>query len=95
MEPMKPMKPMRPMAAPTRWWSAELGDATASGGQAETRYAFFLDRKLLLIERGGKVEKFDTGEHRIEGVSQVGVGDSLIFTSQHGQVALDELKKLP
>jgi hypothetical protein len=94
MEPLKPMKPMSPMPTPQRWWSEEFGDPSASGAQAGTRYAFFLDKKLLLIERGGKVQRFDTGEHRIEDVSQASTGEALTFTSQRGPVSLNEFRKL-
>ena len=82
------------MSAPERWWSDELGDPSASGAQGDTRYAFFLDKKLLLIECRGEVQKFDTGEHRIGGVSQDSAGEALAFTSQRGRVALNDLRKL-
>ena len=36
------------------------------------RYAFFPDKRLLLIEEDGKVKTFDSGRHRIRGVSQNG-----------------------
>jgi hypothetical protein len=87
------MKPMRPLMTPQRWWPEELGEPAASGGQGGTRYAFFGEKKLLLIEHGGQVQKFDTGEHRIEGVSQVSAGEALAFTSQRGSVALSDLKR--
>jgi hypothetical protein len=68
MEPLKPIKPMSPLPPSERWWSDGLGDPSASGAQDGTRYAFFGEKKVLLIERGGKLEKFLTGEHCINGV---------------------------
>jgi hypothetical protein len=94
MESLKPMKPMGPMQTPERWWSDGLGSPSASGAQNELRYAFFPDKKLLLIEEGGKLQRFDTGEHRLGGVSQGYDGKTLAFTSQHGPVRLDDLRKL-
>jgi hypothetical protein len=94
MEPFKPMKPMSPMPKMEQWWSDGLGDPSASGSQDGMRYAFFPDKKLLLIERDGKLQTFDTGQHRIAGVSQISRGEVPVFRSQHGPVKLDDLKKV-
>jgi hypothetical protein len=61
----------------------------------DERYAYFADERRLAIERGDDVIVYDTADHRIHGVahSQSGSGpSSLVFTSQHGTVALDALK---
>ena len=59
------------------------------------RYAFFPDKQLLLIEEHGKVKTFDCGRHRIRGVSQINSeARSLAFTSQHGPVRVEDLKRL-
>lgn len=99
MKPMKPMtgmKPMPPMKAPERWWPEELGENPNSvGGQNETRYAFFGERRRLAIDTGdGTVKTYDTGDHRISGVQQHQSGGSrkVTFTSQHGEVDLAALK---
>ena len=58
MEPMKPMEPMQPMAPMKpmqRWWPQELGEPASSGGQNDVRYAFFPEKRRLLIETGGKI----------------------------------------
>ena len=94
MEPLRPMKPMRPLTLAARWWSEELGDPSSSGAQNGARYAFFGDKRLLLIERGGKLQRFRTGEHRIIGISQVSGGDPLTFTSEHGPVNLEDFEKV-
>jgi hypothetical protein len=94
MDPLRPMKPMRPLTPVDRWWSEELGDPSSSGAQNGARYAFFGDKSLLLIERGGKLQRFRTGEHRIIGISQVSGGDPLTFTSEHGPVNLEDFEKV-
>ena len=96
MPPMSPMRPMTPMKAPERWWPKELGEnPNSAGGQNETRYAFFSDRKRLAVDIGdGKTKVYDTGDHRIFGVQQhqSGGGRKVTFTSQHGEVDLGTLK---
>jgi len=96
MKPMQPMKPMAPMKAPARWWPEELGENPSSaGGQNETRYAFFGDKKRLAVDTGdGHVRIYDTGDHRISGVQQHqnDSGRKVSFTSQNGEVELTALK---
>jgi len=75
------------------WWPANLGTPSAVGAQNDLRYAVFPGR--LVIKDGGHVEIYDTGDHRISGVSQqASTRQDLVFTSQNGAVKLDELKKL-
>jgi hypothetical protein len=96
MKPMAPMEPVAPMAAPKRWWPEDLGvNPDSAGGQNETRYAFFGEHKRLAVATGdGKVQVYDTGDHRISGVKQhqSGNGKKVTFTSQHGEVDLTALK---
>jgi hypothetical protein len=96
MKPMSPMKPMEPMKAPARWWPEELGvQPNSAGGQNEMRYAFFGDHHRLAVDTGdGKVQVYDTGDHRISGVQQdqCSVGRKVTFTSQQGEVDLATLK---
>jgi hypothetical protein len=95
MAPMKPMEPMKPMSFGAPWWPADLGQPSTSGAQNDHRYAFFPDKQRLLIEQNGKLSTYDTGDHRIGGVSQqASTGSSLAFTSQHGPVKLDDLKRV-
>lgn len=78
------------------WWPAGLGSPDASGAQGGVRYAVFGGKRRLAIERGGRVTVYDTGDHRIGGVSQSqGRETSLTFTSQHGDIRLDDLKPAP
>jgi hypothetical protein len=95
MEPMEPMRPMKPMAGGETWWPEDLGQPSTSGSQNGMRYAFFPQKQRLLIEQAGELTTYDSGNHRISGVSQQGsAGPSLSFTSQNGQVNLGELSKI-
>ena len=96
MGPMKPMQPMRPMDFGPAWWPEDLGQPASSGGQGGVRYAFFPGHRRLAVQRNGEVTLYDSGEHRITGVSQEGGGDRpLAFTSQEGgEVEFGQLKKV-
>ena len=100
MEPMEPMKPMKPLpfihpgaSGERPWWPAKLGTPGAAGGQGDVRYAYFADERRLAIENRDGVTVYDTADHRIHGVAQQqGAGkSSLVFTSQHGTVRVEEL----
>lgn len=93
MKPMEPMKPMKPMKGPEAWWPRDLGEPSSSGSQNGMRYAFFPDAHRLLIERDGKRTTYDSGRHRIDGVSQQDSDDrSLAFSAQGGSVRVDDLE---
>jgi hypothetical protein len=95
MKPMAPMQPMDPMQGGDAWWPKEFGDPASSGAQNGMRYAFFGEARRLLIERDGRLATYDTGPHRISGVSQDNAGrHALKFTSQEGAVDLDVLQKI-
>ncbi|RAI60164.1 hypothetical protein DOO78_03490 [Roseicella frigidaeris] len=95
MQPMKPMEPMKPMDSGPPWWPQALGQPATSGGQNDTRYAFFPEARRLAVQRDGKVTLYDTGEHRISGVQQQQGGTaSLAFSSQQGTVRLEDLKQV-
>jgi hypothetical protein len=98
MEPMKPMKPMERMEpiAASRWWPEELGAPDSSGSQDGWRYAYFPQRHVLAVERGGHVTQYDTGDHEIAGVSQTqGQTDAgPVFRSQKGELHVDMLTPL-
>jgi hypothetical protein len=95
MKPMEPMEPMKPMAGGEKWWPDDLGQPSTTGSQNGMRYAFFPESRRLLIEQGGQLTTYDSGDHRIGGVSQQdSQGQSLAFTSQHGSVKLDELQQV-
>lgn len=96
MKPMAPMEPMKPMVGAEKWWPESLGQPSTSGSQNNLRYAFFPEKRRLLIEQDGKLTTYDSGDHQISGVSQQASADqSLSFTSQLGSVKLDNLEKIP
>lgn len=74
-------------------WPEELGRPGAAGSQNDMRYAVFPETRRLAIEEGGEVTIYDTGDHVITGFSQQQSGRGTAgFTSQHGPVALDQLR---
>lgn len=74
------------------WWPEGLGHAASVGSQNDLRYAVFPETRRLAIERQGRITLYETGDHRIGGVSQQQSGDqSLTFTSQHGLVRVADL----
>ncbi len=76
------------------WWPAELGAPASSGAQNGLRYAYFPATRRLAIQQNGRLEVFDTGDHRISGVSQQqsGAVQAPVFSSDKGQVRLADLK---
>lgn len=94
MQPMKPMEPMKPMSGGEAWWPKDLGSPSSSGSQNGLRYAVFTDAKRLLIERDGRTETFDTGEHVLNGVQQSSHDGAIVFSGRNGPVPLDRLQRL-
>jgi len=94
---MKPMESMKSMDGPdSSWWPKGLSSPSSSGSQNGVRYAFFPDQRRLAVEQDGNIKQYDTGEHRISGVSQAqgSQGGNLRFTSQSGDVDLALLKEV-
>jgi hypothetical protein len=75
------------------WWPADLGSPSSSGGQNDTRYAYFPDSRRLAIDRHGAVTVYDTLNHQIGGVQQQqgGYAGSMSFTSQFGTFTVESL----
>jgi len=70
------------------WWPGDLGSPSSSGGQNNTRYAFFPQACRLAVEHDGQVTVYNTLDHRISGVSQQqGGNNSLTFSSQYGTIS--------
>ncbi|WP_095203406.1 hypothetical protein [Mesorhizobium carmichaelinearum] len=83
------------MAAAASWWPDELGNPSAAGSQNHMRYAAFAEKRRLVIDDHGNTEIYDTGDHRISGVSQSqSTGSTLTFISQHGVVPVSDLKRV-
>jgi hypothetical protein len=92
MQPFTPMKPMQPIQTADPWWPHELGDPSTSGSADDVRYAYFPEKRRLIIERSGKRTIFDTAEHQFRGVLQSSsAAGALSFLSQHGRVDVDSL----
>lgn len=77
------------------WWPRDLGTPTATGAQNDVRYAVFGDSGRLAVEVNGQVSVYDTGEHRIGGVSQQqGPGGVVMFSTPAGTVSLAGLNSV-
>jgi hypothetical protein len=78
------------------WWPAELGQPSASGGQNDTRYAYFPAARRLALQRQGQVSVYDTLDHQIGGVQQQqgGYPGSLSFSSQYSTFGVESLPQL-
>ncbi|HKO52964.1 MAG TPA: SHOCT domain-containing protein [Polyangiaceae bacterium] len=75
------------------WWPGNLGSPSSSGGQNDSRYAYFPQAQRLAIDRGGRVTVYNTLDHHIGGVQQQqgGASGSLSFSSQFGTFTVDSL----
>ena len=75
------------------WWPAELGSPSASGGQNDTRYAYFPQARRLALSRNGQLSLYDTLDHQIGGVQQQqgGYPGTLSFSSQFGTFTVESL----
>ena len=69
-----------------------LGGPRRLGAQNSMRYACFPDSRRVAVEQAGTVTVYDSGEHRISGVSQQQSGtQDLSFSSQLGTVRAADL----
>lgn len=96
---LRDSSPFLPAAAPRLggggWWPAELGAPSASGGQDDMEYAVFPAARRLAMRQAGKVRVFETGEHRIGGVSQrQGGGQVVRFGAGGGEIGLEVLREV-
>lgn len=74
------------------WWPGGLGRPSATGAQNGMRYACFPDSRRVAIEQAGHVTVYDSGEHRISGVSQSQSGAQVLsFSSQLGTIQASDL----
>lgn len=91
---MQPMEPMRDLTADpgNQWWPESLGTSPdCAGSQNQMRYAYFAGKNRLAVDTSNGVRVYATGDHHITGVSQ-SQGENAIFTSQRGEVSLDDLQ---
>lgn len=74
------------------WWPGSFGSPSAAGSQNGIRYASFADARRLAVDRDGTITLYDTGRHRIFGVSQSqSRGSHLAFTTDDETVDLEIL----
>ena len=74
------------------WWPGSFGSPSAAGSQNGIRYAYFADACRLAVDRDGETTLYDTGRHRIFGVSQSqSRGSRLAFTADDETVNLETL----
>jgi hypothetical protein len=89
-EPLKP--PVSDFEAPADW-----GPPSTSGSQNGHRYAWYPRSSRLVVERDGQRTVYDTAAHQITGVAQDQSSDlpsRLVFTSEHGPVPLEKLRRI-
>ncbi|TPM34581.1 hypothetical protein FJ967_21260 [Mesorhizobium sp. B2-3-4] len=83
------------LATAGSWWPDEFGSPSAAGSQNHMRYAAFNEKRRLVIDDHGNTIIYDTGDHRISGVSQSQSTDTtLTFVSQHGVVRVSDLQRV-
>ncbi|MDF3067586.1 MAG: hypothetical protein K0R38_3187 [Polyangiaceae bacterium] len=75
------------------WWPSDLGSPSSSGGQNDSRYAYFPQARRLAVQHNGQVTVYDTLDHQIGGVQQQqgGAYGSQSFTSQFGTFTVESL----
>ena len=84
--------PPKPASRSDSWWPEGLGRPSSSGAQNGMRYATFPDRRRVAVEQAGTVTLYDSGDHRISGVSQQQSGtQELRFSSQNGTISASDL----
>ena len=87
-----PPPPRADTGRSANWWPDGLGRPSATGAQNSMRYACFPDNRRVAVEQAGVVTIYDSGEHRISGVSQQQSGtQDLSFSSQLGTVRATDL----
>lgn len=78
------------------WWPRDLGQPSATGSQNGMRYACFPDARRVAVEQAGRVTLYDSGTHRINGVSQSqSSAQELSFSSQSGTIRASDLPVAP
>ena len=77
------------------WPPPQLRRPTSSGTHGNVKFAFFADKKRLLIETDGALQIFDSGAHQIREVDEPGGERPTVeFISQNGRHPICELRLL-
>jgi hypothetical protein len=78
--------------SPKPWWPEGLGQPSATGSQNGMHYACFPDARRVAVKQAGTVTLYDSGDHRISGVSQSqSTTQQLSFSSQSGTIRASDL----
>ena len=89
-------QPSQPADTAHDWWPAGLGRPSATGAQNGLRYACFPEARRVAVQQAGQTTLYDSGEHRISGVSQQqSTTGELTFHSQLGQIRAQDLPVAP
>jgi hypothetical protein len=78
------------------WLPPQLRTPSVSGARGDVKFAFFADKRRLLVERAGELALYDCGDHLISGMRvPTGQAQSPVFTSQqHEELPLGALRLL-
>jgi hypothetical protein len=78
--------------SPKPWWPQGLGQPSSTGLQNGMHYACFPDARRVAVKQAGIVTLYDSGDHRISGVSQSqSTTQQLSFGSQNGTIRASDL----
>jgi hypothetical protein len=92
-----PPAPGTPGFAPAgggNWWPGDLGFPSSTGGQNNSRYAYFPDRGRLVTEDNGYVTVYDTTGITVYGFGQQQPGpvNGLTLSTSNGQLRPTDLR---
>jgi hypothetical protein len=77
----------------TSWWPPNLRRPSTSGTHGTLKFAFFADKRRLLVESGELLLLFDCGTHQICEVAELfGQDPGLAFISQNGRHPIGDLR---
>jgi hypothetical protein len=81
---------------PKPWWPEGLGRPSSTGSQNGMHYACFPDARRVAVKQAEIVTLYDSGDHRISGVSQSqSTTQQLSFSSQNGRTRASDLPIAP
>jgi hypothetical protein len=87
-----PGSPSAPPESAKPWWPDGLGQPSSTGSQNGMHYACFPDARRVAVQQAGIVTLYDSGDHRISGVSQSqSTSQQLSFSSQNGTIRASDL----
>jgi hypothetical protein len=74
------------------WSPSNLRTPTISGARGGLKFAFFAEKRRLLVENDGNLQLFDSGAHQIHEVGEMVDHPTLEFISQSGRHPIGALK---